>query len=359
MPVPFIKIALANPSSWHVWSPPELAILSPLQNETYSSTVPLSLKITLYMKGWSMESLKNLSYSLDGKPDIILFPSYSYNDDLVVRDKLSGLNDGQHTLIVHGLTDWYNTFSSNVTFTVDNRPAVQDYDPLRISILSPENETYTNFGKSLPLNFSVNKPFAWAKLSLDDGANKTIDGNMSIDCFEFFVSNSSCHSVTVYAIDTAGNIGASSTVYFALIFLHWNSPLLPPIVGIISPQSTTLFKSNVPLTFTIDKTIQLDPSFVANFTKILRVRYSLDGQNNVTIAGNTTLTGLPNGEHNVTVYAEDTVGNFRASQTIFFTVKAEPFPIVTTVAITGASSAVAAVVAVVYLKKRKIAVETA
>jgi hypothetical protein len=97
----------------------------------------------------------------------------------------------------------------------------------------------------------------------------------------------------------------------------------------------------------------LDPSFVANFTKISRVSYSLDGQNNVTVVGNTTLTGLPSGEHNVTVYAEDTVGNIRASPTMFFTVKAEPFPI-TMVAISGASlTAVVAVAAVVYLKKRK------
>jgi hypothetical protein len=34
-----------------------------------------------------------------------------------------------------------------------------------------------------------------------------------------------------------------------------------------------------------------------------KITYSLDGQANVTIVGNTTLTNLPYGEHNVTVYA--------------------------------------------------------
>lgn len=304
------------------------------------------------MKGWSIESLTNLSYSLDGKPDVILSPSYSYIGDLVVSDRLSGLNDGQHTLIVHGLTDWYNTFSSNVTFIVAISTAIGDNDAPRISILSPENETYTNFGNSLPLNFSVNKPFAWAKLSLDNEVNKTINGNMTIDYGEFYASNSSYHRLKVYAIDTAGNIGASDTVYFAMIFLHWNSQTLPPIVGIISPQNTTFFKSNVPLTFTIDKTIPLDPSFMANFTKISQTSYSLDGQSNVTIVGNTTLTGLLNGEHNVTVYAEDIICNIEASRTVFFTVKAEAFPLVTTAAISVAGAI--ALVAVVYLKKRKL-----
>jgi hypothetical protein len=94
----------------------------------------------------------------------------------------------------------------------------------------------------------------------------------------------------------------------------------------VEGECTTFFKSSIPLTFTIDKTIPLDSNFVANFTKIAGVSYSLDGQNNVTIVGNTTLTDLPYAEHNVTVYAEDTLGNITVSQTIFFTTKAEPFP---------------------------------
>lgn len=50
--------------------------------------------------------------------------------------------------------------------------------------------------------------------------------------------------------------------------------------------------------------------------------YSLDGQGNVTIVGNTTLTGLSDGSHQVIVYADDTLGNMGASQTVYFTVGA-------------------------------------
>ena len=65
------------------------------------------------------------------------------------------------------------------------------------------------------------------------------------------------------------------------------------------------FSSDVPLTLTVNEPVS-------------QVTYSLDGQRNVTTAGNTTLTNLPYGEHNVTVYTTDKAGNVGASGTIHF-----------------------------------------
>jgi hypothetical protein len=93
--------------------------------------------------------------------------------------------------------------------------------------------------------------------------------------------------------------------------------------------------------------------FTLNFTvnePITKISYVLDGRENVTITGNTTLTGLSSGEHNLTIYSWDAVGNTGASETISFTV-AEPFP--TTVIVPVASVAVVGVGLVVYFKKRK------
>ena len=76
------------------------------------------------------------------------------------------------------------------------------------------------------------------------------------------------------------------------------------------------------------------------------------GKENVTIAENTTLPGLSNGKHNVTVYGWDFAGNSGASETINFNI-AEPFP---ALSITIASIIVVAAVCVallVYLKKYK------
>jgi len=59
------------------------------------------------------------------------------------------------------------------------------------------------------------------------------------------------------------------------------------------------------------------------------IGYSLDGQVNVTIAGNTTLSGLSDGSHSLIVYANDTAGNTGASEIVYFGIKTQegkPFP---------------------------------
>jgi len=78
----------------------------------------------------------------------------------------------------------------------------------------------------------------------------------------------------------------------------------PPTISILSPQNTTYFTTKVPLTFTVNETTNW-------------IGYSLDGQANVTITGNTTLTGLPNGVHLLRVYANDTCGNIGLDHTYF------------------------------------------
>ncbi len=104
----------------------------------------------------------------------------------------------------------------------------------------------------------------------------------------------------------------------------------PPKISVQSPLNQTYNDSSVPLTFSVDV---LSPDKSVNWTG-----YSLDGQDNVTVTGNATLSGLTNGLHNVTVYAKDTFGNEGASETITFTVALEPFP--TTIVIASVASAV-------------------
>jgi len=89
---------------------------------------------------------------------------------------------------------------------------------------------------------------------------------------------------------------------------------------------------------------------------VSQIAYSLDGQENVTVAGNTTLTGLSPGEYNVTVYAQDTVGNVGASETIYFNIaeKPEPESFPTTLVIALVATVVFVGVGILlYFKKRK------
>jgi hypothetical protein len=116
-----------------------------------------------------------------------------------------------------------------------------------------------------------------------------------------------------------------------------------PKVSFLSPLNLVYNESSVPLVFNIDKAV--------NWTS-----YSFDGQQNVTFSGNTNLTDLPNGLHNITVYAEDTFGNIGSSQTIVFTVaKPEPesFPVVPVVTVSVVAVAVVFASLLVYHKKHK------
>jgi N-acetylneuraminic acid mutarotase len=122
---------------------------------------------------------------------------------------------------------------------------------------------------------------------------------------------------------------------------------VPPEISIVSPENKTYTSSNVSLAFTVNK-------------PALWVGYSLDSQDNVTITGNTTLSGLTNGSHNITVYAKDEFENTGASETVTFTIakETEAFPIRLTVAAAVVVAAVVLLAAVgvglsAYLKKRK------
>ena len=85
----------------------------------------------------------------------------------------------------------------------------------------------------------------------------------------------------------------------------------PPTISIVSPENKTYIVNNVSLTFTVNELTSWRPPISYN--------YSLDGQANVTITGNITLTGLSDGSHSLIVYAKDTAGHTGASETIYFT----------------------------------------
>ncbi len=112
----------------------------------------------------------------------------------------------------------------------------------------------------------------------------------------------------------------------------------PPKISIVSSLNETYNESSVFLVYAVNKSI--------NWTG-----YSLDGQENVTVTGNFTLTDLSNGLHNLTVYANDTYGNMGASETLTFTVAVpELFPIVPAAAVV---IAIAVAALLLYFRKKR------
>jgi N-acetylneuraminic acid mutarotase len=124
---------------------------------------------------------------------------------------------------------------------------------------------------------------------------------------------------------------------------------VPPIITIFSPNNKTYNTSDVPLTFAVNKpTSQLE--------------YKLDGLQEVAITGNTTLNGLSNGAHNLTVYATDAASNTAASETITFNIikeaetpqppLEEPFPTSYSMGFV-ALIILALLISIIYILKRK------
>jgi hypothetical protein len=116
-----------------------------------------------------------------------------------------------------------------------------------------------------------------------------------------------------------------------------------PIVSLVSPQNQTYNASSVSLVFAVSKPVSW-------------IGYSLDGQDNVTVTGNSTLSELTNGFHNITVYARDEFENTGTSKTITFTINEEtesiPFP-TTLVLASGITVAVVVAGLLFYFKKAK------
>ena len=101
---------------------------------------------------------------------------------------------------------------------------------------------------------------------------------------------------------------------------------ISPTVSVLSVRNETYCMSEIPLNFTVSELVS-------------RISYCLDGQEKVAVLGNTTLTGLSNGEHSLTVYATDAAENAGASETIIFSVE-KSFPteiLIATVAILAAA----------------------
>jgi hypothetical protein len=193
---------------------------------------------------------------------------------------------------------------------------VLDYDTVKLDTIINSYQ-YWNLPDNVPATLSASGNGYVGNVTLTDLSQGPHNVTVWVRADQFMIS----YSIYRWAI--------LSTVSFSVA----------PQITVLSPESQVYNVSDVPLDFKVEET----------FSKI---EYSLDGQSNVTINGNTTLTWLPNGYHNVTVYATDEFGNTGVSKTIYFNVDA-PFPTALIIAASVASAGVIAVGLLVYFKKRK------
>ena len=164
-------------------------------------------------------------------------------------------------------------------------------------------------------------------------------GNLSVPLTNIPDGN---HSIIV----AATGIGSEYYIFNWYLFhtsgratVNFTIDSTPPNVTLLSLENKTYEVSDMALNFTVNE-------------QASHMAYSLDGNETVTIAGNTTLTGLSDGVHSIKVYATDEAGNIGASETLYFSVEVpKPFPTPLVIA-TMASVAVVLVSVLIYFKKR-------
>jgi hypothetical protein len=196
-----------------------LGITSPT-NTTYTHGFLFLRVMMVSLVGGNSEI--SVTYSLDGKanvtvPIVIKGHEKSFQATITASAALPELPEGSHNVTVYSEYAIYRFTSQGIyypKYSVWKHNTVYftvDYEiPPVISILSPENKTYNQ--KDLLLNFTTNEKTSWIGYCLDRPANVAITGNTTLTELA-----EGSHSIVVYANDTAGNMGASETVFFTVI----------------------------------------------------------------------------------------------------------------------------------------------
>jgi hypothetical protein len=205
-------------------------------------------------------------------------------------------------------------------------PDQETYPPV-ITITSPVNNTAYNTSR-VSLTFNVTAPQSRTASSTtvirvsyeDDWRNEVIDvllGGQEQPSFNLQLSNvpEGQHSILIKAVGY-GLYKQEEQWFYKWFYIRSSATICftidrtAPTVLVLPPENLSS-TSTVPLNFMVNEAYS-------------QAAYSLNGQENVTVSGNSTIPNLPAGQYNVTFYAWDTAGNSGASQTANFTVAEMP-----------------------------------
>ena len=357
--------------------PPIVTIISPVNDTTYNTdSVNLNYSVNepTTWQGYSLDGSANIT--LDGNTTLIGINDGLHILNVYANDTAGNMNSStvwftidttppagiielQHTAGQTWINwTWTNPFDPDFNHTdiylngtfLTNIPELQDY--YNITGLLPDtsyelstrtidtsgniNETWVNdTARTLPLadttppiitftpptdpdgttittrnwtfiNISLSEPgFSWLEWN---GINESMSGSGTHWYINKTGLDNGVYTYRVWANDSAGNVNVSET---RAIEIDYISDTLPPIVTIISPVNDTTYNTDsVDLNYSVN-----EPTTWQG--------YSTDGAANITLLGNTTLTGFTDGLHILTVYSNDTSGNMN-STTVWFTVDTTP-----------------------------------
>jgi len=202
-------------------------------------------------------------------------------------------------------------------------------EPPAITIVTPENEACATNNITLSFNVSVGKSLQdiyYVHLDSlcykgDWQQNETLVGYKYADgsgwyyaagdfaSFSFNLTEipEGNRSILIYAREIVAFPHIGFTTYDSSKIVNFTVDVTEPSVSVMSPEAKEYGASDIILNFTVNESFS-------------QIAYSLDDNDNVKVAGNTTLSGLSGGGHTVKVYAWDEAGNVGASEAVTFTV---------------------------------------
>jgi hypothetical protein len=175
-----------------------------------------------------------------------------------------------------------------------------DSTPLSITIIYPENITYTT--NNVTAAVSLVESGNWSDYCLDNCASNVTMTRVTSTYFTASMTGLSdgSHRIVFYVNDSVGNMANSSTRYFTV---DTSIPdTTPPIITVWLPTNGTYYTSS-----SVTANITLNEAGSS-------ATYSVNGTANVSMSNITTTNWnativLNDGEHNITFYANDTSTN--------------------------------------------------
>jgi hypothetical protein len=176
---------------------------------------------------------------------------------------------------------------------------IPSYGSLSIVIFNPaQGANVTN-----PVSFEVSGYVHSGNL---ESYKYSVDGGPCVN-----ISMSGLHSAQLYLPVGVHSIAASAkffgkTVYTEVTFKVVTSPY----ITILSPETKTYNTSEIPLNFQTQG--------------VSLLRYRIDGEQPISISGNTSLRGIPDGEHSLVLTGESILGGPLSTKTLHFEVDTRP-----------------------------------
>jgi len=252
-------------------------ILSPSDGSTIN-TDHTTLKYTTTIGG----TPDQVWYNLDG----------GLNTTITGDTEITGLINGDHTIILFANNSQGTEFSDSSTFTVNIIDAVE------ISITSPTDLEYDT--TELTLSYEITNGvvdetwYNYECTGIGEGGgysggigNTTITGQNDIS---LSLAEDTC-TINIFANNSLG-IESFDSVSFDIVL-----PTVDKIIFEITAPSFNIYN--------LDET-NLNYDIIQGIRD--KVWYSLDNGNNITFSGTATLTSLEEGNHNITVYMNNSEG---------------------------------------------------